>query len=220
VEPPKSSSSSRGAREDDDDDDGLFLTQGDDDYDGDDDDAGGAKVYDGTRMDAPVRHVAFNPHSGTSLKGKGAGGSSSERFPYFLAIASESNNSPVAIADVTDKYTAGDAARVRLAGASGGEHRGGGVCIIAYSPLPAPSDDDDGDDDDDDDNDDDDDKIVLLASMGMDGRIVVWDVSSPDAQSIELDWDVIMETTKRTAGMGGSTSGTSTSRAVRVTPSR
>ena len=31
------------------------------------------------------------------MKGKGAGGSSSERFPYFLAIASESGNSPVAI---------------------------------------------------------------------------------------------------------------------------
>ena len=83
---------------------------------------------------------------------------------------------------------------------------------IAYFPLPAPSDDDE--------NDNDDDEIVLLASMGMDGRVVVWDVSSPDAQSIELDWDVIKETTKRTAGTGGSTSGTSTSRAVRATPSR
>jgi len=186
-------------------------------YDGDDGDAGGAKVYDGTRMDAPVRHVAFDPRSGTSMKGKGAGGSSSERFPCFLAIASKSCISPVAIADVTDEYTAGDAARVRLAGASGGEHRGGGVRSIAYSPLPAPSDDDD---DDDDNNDDDNDEIVLLASMGMDGRIVVWDVSSSNAQSIELDWDVIKETRKRTAGTGGSTSGTSTSRAVRATPSR
>ncbi len=37
---------------------GLFLTQGDDDYDGDDGNAGGAKVYDGARMDAPVRQVA------------------------------------------------------------------------------------------------------------------------------------------------------------------
>ena len=165
-------------------------------------------MYDGTRMDAPVRHVAFDPRSGTSMKGKGAGGSSSERFPYFLAIASKSGNSPVAIADVTDEYTAGDAARVRLAGASGGEHRGGGVRSVAYSPLPAPSDDDDNDEND---------EIVLLASMGMDGRVVVWDVSSSDAQSIELDWDVIKETTRRTAGTGGSTSGTSTSRAVRAT---
>ncbi len=82
---------------------------------------------------------------------------------------------------------------------------------IAYFPLPAPSDDDDNDDND---------EIVLLASMGMDGRVVVWDVSSPDAQLIELDWDVIKETTKRTAGTGGSTSGTLTSRAVRATPSR
>jgi len=54
-------------------------------------------------MDAPVRHVAFDLRSGTSMKGKGAGGSSSERFPYFLAIASESGNSPEAIADVTDE---------------------------------------------------------------------------------------------------------------------
>jgi hypothetical protein len=60
----------------------------------------------------------------------------------------------VAIADVTDEYTAGDATRVRLAGASGNEHRGGGVRSVAYSPHPAPSDDDD----------DDDDEIVLLAS--------------------------------------------------------
>ena len=84
---------------------------------------------------------------------------------------------------------------------------------VTYSPLPAPSDNDDDDDDDDD-------EIVLLASMGMDGRVVVWDVSSFDAQSIELDWDVITETTRRTAGTGGSTSGTSTSRAVRATPLR
>ena len=125
----------------------------------------------------------------------------------------------MAIADVTDEYTAEDAARVRLAGASGDKHRGGGVRSVAYFPLPAPSDNDD-DDDDDDDNDNDDDKIVLLASMGMDGRIVVWDVLSSDAQSIKLDWEVIKETTKRTAGTGGSTSGMSTSRAVRATPSR
>jgi len=96
------------------------------------------------------------------------------------------------------------------------------VRSVAYSPLPAPSDDNDVDnnDDDDDDNDNDDDEIVLLVSIGMDGRIVVWDVSSSDAQSIELDRDVIKETTKRTAGTGGSTSGTSTSRAVRATPLR
>ena len=136
AEPPKLSSSSRGARDDDDDDDGLFLTPGDDDYDVDDGDAGGAKVYDGPRMDAPVRHVAFDPRSGTSMKGKGAGGSSSERFPYFLAIASKSGNSPVAVADVTDEHTAGDAARVRLAGASGDEHRGGGCEALLTPPTP------------------------------------------------------------------------------------
>ena len=126
-------SSSCDTCDDDDDDNDLFLTQGDDNYDGDDGDEGGAKVYDGPRMDAPVRHVAFDPRSDTSMKGKGAGGSSSERFPYFLPIASESGNSPVAIADVTDEYTAGDAVRVRLAGASGDEHRGGGVaqrCLL------------------------------------------------------------------------------------------
>ncbi len=149
------------------------------------------------------------------MKGKGAGGSSSERFPYFLPIASESGNSPVAIADVTDEYTAGDAARVRLAGASNDEHRGGGVRSVAYSPLPAPSNNDDDDDDDDDDE-----EIVLLASMVMDGRVVVWDVSSSDAQPIELDWDVITETTRRTAGTEGSTSGTSTSWVVQAMPSR
>ena len=69
-------------------------------------------MYDGTRMDAPVRQVAFDPRSGTSMKVMGARGSSSERFPYFFPIASESGNSPVAIADVTDEYTAGDAGRV------------------------------------------------------------------------------------------------------------
>ena len=53
---------------------------------------------------------------------------------------------------------------------------------VAYSPLPAPSDDNDDNDGDDDDN-----EIVLLASMGMDGRVIVWDASWPDAQSIVLD---------------------------------
>jgi len=86
-----------------------------------------------------------------------------------------------------------------------------GQTPVAYSPLPALSDNDD---------DDDDKEIVLLASMGMDGRVVIWDVSSSDAQLMELDWDVITETTRRTAGTRGSTSGTSTSRAVRATPSR
>ena len=32
-------------------------------------------MYDGTRMDAPFCHVAFDPRSGTSMKGKGAWGS-------------------------------------------------------------------------------------------------------------------------------------------------
>jgi len=137
AEPPKSLSSSRGARDDEDDDnDGLFLTQGDNDYNGDDDDAGGAKVHDRTRMDTPIRHVVFDPHSGTSMKGKEAGKSFSKRLPYFLPIASESGNSPVAITDVMDEYTAGDAARVRLAGASSDEHRGGGCAVSLTLPSP------------------------------------------------------------------------------------
>ena len=69
-----------------------------------------------------------------------------------------------------------------MAGASGGKHWGRGVRSVAYSPLPAPSDDNDDNDGDDDDN-----EIVLLVSMGMDGRVIVWDASWPDAQSIVLD---------------------------------
>ena len=109
---------------------------GNDDYDSNDGNAGGAKVYDGTRMEAPVRHVAFDPHSGTSMKGKGAGGSSSERFPYFLAIASESGNSPVAIADVMDEYTAGDAARVRFGGSERRRASGRGGAQRRLLPPP------------------------------------------------------------------------------------
>jgi hypothetical protein len=165
--PPSSSSSSSSSGCGNDVDD-LFLTQrGDDALDssgneGASSSGGATSTYDGPRMDAPIRQMAFDPRCGT------------DGFPYYLAIASESGNTPLVIADVTSETTVAggggsddDDGTMHLAESGGDVHCGGGVRGIAYSVVRGPSPDDD---------------LVLLSSLGMDGRTALWDVSSNDPQ--------------------------------------
>ena len=150
------------------------MTQGDD-YD----DVNNAVVmYDGPRMDAPIRHLQFDPRSGCN------------GFDYYLAIASESGNSPLVIVNVTtdtsnssDTHSRKQKQQQYLAEQSADEHRGGGVRHVTYSfnttmdgggntTTNGESS-----------------VLLLLTSLGMDGRLVTWDVTSKDPHNIE--WDVV-----------------------------
>jgi len=151
--------------EEDEEQDDLFMTQGDDD----DENNAGVVMYDGPRLDAPIRHLQFDPRSG------------SNGFDYYLAIASESGNSPLVIVNVTTDTSESTSSRKQqqyLAEQSADEHRGGGVRHVAYSfntaiGISATN----GE------------SVLLLTSLGMDGRLVTWDVTSKNPHNIE--WDVV-----------------------------
>ncbi|KAL7536855.1 hypothetical protein ACHAXR_009745 [Thalassiosira sp. AJA248-18] len=137
----------------------------------------GIKEFDGPRMDASVRQLAFDPRSGIS-SGSSVGGNKGARVPYYLAIASESGNQPLTIVNATNDTTVEKA--MYLQEKSGDEHEGNGVRSVAYSTVRPPSStSSEGNTND---------NNVLLATLGMDGKLVTWDVSSSDDPS--LLWDV------------------------------
>lgn len=145
--------------------DDLFMTQGDDD----DDNNAGVVIYDGPRMDASIRRLQFDPRSGNN------------DFDYYLAIASESGNSPLVIVNVTtsSESSSNSSSKQYLAEQSADEHRGGGVRHVAYSfnPTQGGGTTTNGE------------SVLLLTSLGMDGRLISWDVTSKDPHNIE--WDVV-----------------------------
>ena len=161
----KSSRRNNNDNEEDEEEDDLFMTQGDDD----DDTNAAVTIYDGPRLDAPIRHLQFDPRSG------------SNGFDYYLAIASESGNSPLVIVNVTTDTSESTSSRKQkqyLAEQSADEHCGGGVRHVAYSfntamGVSATN----GE------------SVLLLTSLGMDGRLVTWDVTSKNPHNIE--WDVV-----------------------------
>ena len=80
--------------------------------------------------------------------------------PYHLAIASESGNRPLSIVDATSESTI---RKAYMHDRGVDEHEGGGARSARYSSDGA-----------------------LLASLGMDGRVVIWDVSDEDDPTIIL----------------------------------
>eukprot|EP00571_Detonula_confervacea_P002422 CAMPEP_0172315686 /NCGR_PEP_ID=MMETSP1058-20130122/25981_1 /TAXON_ID=83371 /ORGANISM="Detonula confervacea, Strain CCMP 353" /LENGTH=1247 /DNA_ID=CAMNT_0013029825 /DNA_START=112 /DNA_END=3855 /DNA_ORIENTATION=+ len=113
-------------------------------------------VFDGPRMDACIRQLAFDPRSRAG--------------EYHLAVASESGNKPVVVADVTD----GSTCQKLYLEKSKDEFDGSGVRSVAYSVLPSTAGGEGN---------------VLLASLGMNpGKLVTWDVTSTSDPS--LLWDV------------------------------
>eukprot|EP00584_Thalassiosira_punctigera_P002193 CAMPEP_0172533418 /NCGR_PEP_ID=MMETSP1067-20121228/6134_1 /TAXON_ID=265564 ORGANISM="Thalassiosira punctigera, Strain Tpunct2005C2" /NCGR_SAMPLE_ID=MMETSP1067 /ASSEMBLY_ACC=CAM_ASM_000444 /LENGTH=1269 /DNA_ID=CAMNT_0013318063 /DNA_START=140 /DNA_END=3949 /DNA_ORIENTATION=+ len=146
--PPKSLLANPTSEDGDDDDDEGFLSQAAGGL-SQDEDGSGVVEFDGPRMDAAIRQMAFDPRCG----GKGK--------PYHLAIVSESGNQPLAIVDAKDELSAKE---VYLDEKSMEEHDMGGVRSVSYSAAGG---------------------NVLLATLGMDGKLVAWDVSSNDP----LFWD-------------------------------
>ena len=130
----------------------------------------GEETFDGPRLDAAVRDMAFDPRSG---------GEGKKRAGYFLAIASESGNQPLTVVDVSSEATSADA---YLQERSGDELEGGGARSVAYSPVPPAAADADGGAGERAGN-------VLLSCAGMTGRLTHWDVTS--LSDPELMWDAV-----------------------------
>ncbi len=164
---------------DDDDDDGAgdggFLSQAnDDDDDGYVNSSRRRMVeFDGPRLDAAIRQLSFDPRSGGSDGQQQGGGH------YYLAIGSESGHSPLVIVDVATESSVSKASY--LEDKSGEEHRGSGVRSVAYSLIPKAT----GSSSSSNNN-----SNVLLASLGMDGKLVTWDVSSYSTDP-SLLWEVV-----------------------------
>ncbi|KAL9180611.1 hypothetical protein ACHAXT_011064 [Thalassiosira profunda] len=119
----------------------------------------GIAEYDGPRADMTVRHLAFDPRSA-------AGGA------YFLAVASESGDKPLVIVDAATEESA---TTVHLEDKGGDEYDGSGVRSVAYTAASNSSGDGES--------------TVLLATLGMDGKVVTWDVTSTNEATLEFDWD-------------------------------
>jgi hypothetical protein len=138
---------------------GGFLSQVDDGFNND---SNSSRIveFDGPRLDASIRQLAFDPRSGGDH--------------YYLAIGSESGHSPLVIVDVANESSVMEASY--LEEKSGDEHRGSGVRSVAYSIVPNLSGSSSSN--------------VLLATLGMDGKLVTWDVSSYSTDP-SLLWDVV-----------------------------
>ena len=148
----------------------------------------GEERFDGPRLDAAVRDMAFDPRScdpDSPVPGPASGSvpeSSSparknKKVKYFLAIASESGNQPLTVVDASAEDTATDA---YLQDRSGDEYEGGGAKGVAYSSLPPPEEEGGtpgakGN--------------VVLSAVGMTGRLTHWDVTS--TTDPELMWDLV-----------------------------
>eukprot|EP00804_Cyclotella_cryptica_P016909 CCRYP_001865-RA/>CCRYP_001865-RA protein AED:0.05 eAED:0.05 QI:78/1/1/1/1/0.75/4/1399/978 len=88
---------------------------------------------------------------------------------YFLAIVSEDGDSPLVVCDATSAETA---SKLYLADDSAQEHNGGGARSLAYA-LPSA------------------DAKPLLATLGMDGHFLVWNVATSPLADPSLDWEFL-----------------------------
>ena len=132
--------------------------------------------FEGPRLDAAIRQLAFDPRSGGSDGQQQGGGH------YYLAIGSESGHSPLVIVDVATESSVSKASY--LDDKSGEEHQGSGVRSVAYSLIPKATDCSSNN------NNSNNNNNVLLATLGMDGKLVTWDVSSYSTDP-SLLWEVV-----------------------------
>ena len=150
-----------------------FLSQADlsqDNYSQEEEEDGssakGVVEFDGPRLDASIRQLTFDPRSSSSSFGG----------KYYLAIASESGNSPLVIADVASEHTS---QTLYLGDKSCDQYEGCGIRSVAYSSLPSPNSSSSTTTT----------TTMLLATLGMDGKLVTFDVTSTSDPT--LLWDVI-----------------------------
>mmetsp|Transcript_11471 Transcript_11471/g.19540 ORF Transcript_11471/g.19540 Transcript_11471/m.19540 type:complete len:1185 (-) Transcript_11471:118-3672(-) len=140
--------------DDSDDDNGGFFTQSQEQ-------STSTKFFHGPRSELAIRQLAFDPRSSSTSK------------EYYLAIGSESGDTPLRVVNVYDAETA---SKWFLEGEGGDVHGGAGVRSVAYSTTAFNND-----------NKSSGDGKQWLTTLGMDGKLTVWDVSSP--LSLPEEWE-------------------------------
>jgi len=131
----------------------------------------GEEVFDGPRVSSSIRQLTFDPRSSTSsMKG------------YYLAIVSEDSDKPLLVVDVTSSESV--QTNVYLGDKSCEEYDGGGIRSLSYTTLPFTSSKDgsgkDGGEGE---------SNTLLSTLGMDGKVITWDVSS--TSDPDMLWDIV-----------------------------
>jgi len=131
----------------------------------------GEEVFDGPRVSSSIRQLTFDPRSSTSsMKG------------YYLAIVSEDSDKPLLVVDVTSSDTVNS--NIYLGDKSCEEYDGGGIRSLSYTTLPFTSSKDgsgkDGGEGE---------SNTLLSTLGMDGKVITWDVSS--TSDPDMLWDIV-----------------------------
>jgi len=134
-----------------DDDNGGFFTQSQE--------QSTTKFFHGPRSELAIRQLAFDPRSSSTTK------------EYYLAIGSESGDTPLRVVNVYDEETA---SKWFLEGEGGDVHGGAGVRSVAYSTTVT-------------NNKSSGEEKQWLTTLGMDGKLTVWDVSSP--LSLPEEWE-------------------------------
>jgi hypothetical protein len=137
--------------EDDDEDDGFF-TQSQNDHDTTTNT--GIHEFNGPRFELSIRHLAFDPRSSSSTK------------QYYVAMGSESSDTPLRVVNVYNETTA-CSTKWYLEEEGCENHGGSGVRSVAYSTTTTTN------------NNNNSTKKQWLTTLGMDGKLTVWDVSSP-----------------------------------------
>eukprot|EP00984_Skeletonema_dohrnii_P027369 scaffold16901_cov71-Skeletonema_dohrnii-CCMP3373.AAC.1 len=118
------------------------------------------KFFHGPRSELAIRQLAFDPRSSSTTK------------EYYLAIGSESGDTPLRVVNVYDEETA---SKWFLEGEGGDVHGGAGVRSVAYSTSITNNNKSSGE------------EKQWLTTLGMDGKLTVWDVSSP--LSLPEEWE-------------------------------
>lgn len=159
--------------EDDDDEDDGFFTQSQTNPDNDDDDDdttnGNIHEFNGPRFELSLRHLAFDPRSSFTTK------------QYYLAMGSESSDTPLRVVNVYDEWTVNNNNNGWFLEEEGRDTHGGvGVRSVAYSTTTTSNDNKDG-------TTHNMKQKLWLTTLGMDGKLNVWDVSSP--LSLPENWE-------------------------------
>lgn len=122
--------------------------------------------------------MQFDPRAGIINTEK-----TKEGIPYYLAIAMESPPG-MTIYDATSESTIGDATKRYLFDEIESAHDMGGVRAVSYSSVAYRRDDNDNNDDE-----------VICSTLGMDGRLCLWNVSGVNDPT--LGWDLLHRDDRR-----------------------
>eukprot|EP01082_Thalassiosira_pseudonana_P008326 g7365.t1 g7365 contig24:441116-445003(+) len=124
--------------------------------------------FEGPRLASAYRQMAFDPRCNSgAFKDK-----------YYLAIVSENGDHPFVIVNVKSEETCetvnfvGDGTKAYFGGESHTAHDGGGARSLAYSPFLSGV------------------GTMFLATLGMDGKMVTWNVSGDDP---DVEWESCSE---------------------------